>query len=171
MVMPIRIYGDPLLREKAMPIEDIDDGIRKLAQDMIDTMRAGDGIGLAATQVGRLVRLVVIEGHAVDDDDPEPLAFVNPEIVELSRSRSTFEEGCLSVPDIRSDVERPDALTLRYRTLDGEEITEEANGMYARVIQHEIDHLDGRLFVDHLGAARRNLLRKRLRELQRRSKE
>lgn len=170
MVMPIRIYGDPILREKAKPIGEVDDGIRELARDMIDTMRAGDGIGLAATQVGRMVRLIVIEGHVIDEEELEARVFVNPEILESSRTRISFEEGCLSVPDIRADVERPETLTLRYLTLEGKAITEEADGMYARVMQHEIDHLDGRLFVDHLGQARRNLLRKKLRELQVRSR-
>lgn len=171
MVLPIRIYGDPILREKAAPIEKIDDEIRRFAEDMIDTMRAGDGIGLAATQVGRLLRLLVIEGDAFDERDADARVFINPQILETSDTRAAYEEGCLSIPDIRADVERSESLRVRYLTPHGIEVTEDADGLFARVLQHEIDHLEGRLFTDHLGAARRNLLAKRLRELQRRSKQ
>ncbi len=166
MDLPIRIYGDPVLREVSRPVEGITDEIRKLADDMIHAMRDGDGIGLAAPQVGRLVRLIVLEGDVFGDGET-PRVFLNPEITHSSRARTTYEEGCLSIPGIRADVERPEEIVVRYRTLDGEEREEEAVDLPARVLQHEIDHLNGKLFIDHLGAARRNLLRKKLRELQR----
>ena len=135
---------------------------------MIEAMREGDGIGLAAPQVGRLVRLIVLEGDVFGKGE-EPRVYLNPEITEFSRSKSAYEEGCLSIPGIRADVERPDEIVLRYETLDGEKIEEEASELPARVLQHEIDHLNGKLFIDHLGIARRNLLRKKLRDLQRKA--
>ncbi|MBN1826214.1 MAG: peptide deformylase [Candidatus Eisenbacteria bacterium] len=167
MNLPIRWYGDPVLRRKAEEVDPSDGRLDGLIRDMIETMHEGDGIGLAAPQVGRSERLIVIDGSAFDGD--EPRAFLNPRILESSKGRVLYEEGCLSLPDLRADVERPEAVRVRYRTESGEEVEEEAEGLYARVLQHEIDHLDGVLFVDRLGAARRALLAKRLREIQRKT--
>ena len=169
MNLPIRWYGDPVLRRKAADVDPSGGRFDRFAEDMIETMREGDGIGLAAPQVGRSERLIVIDGSAFDGD--EPRAFFNPEILESSKTKTVYEEGCLSLPGLRADVERPEVVRVRYRMQDGEEVEEEAEGLYARVLQHEIDHLDGILFIDRLGAARRALLAKRLRDIQRKTEK
>ncbi|MBM3321627.1 MAG: peptide deformylase [Candidatus Eisenbacteria bacterium] len=171
MPHPIRLYGDPILRGHAREVEHFDEDLRAFAEEMIESMRAGEGIGLAAPQVGRSIRLIVVEAEAVGEDVEEPRVLVNPEIVALSKERTLFEEGCLSIPGVRADVERPDAITIRFRTTDGKTAKERAEGLYARVLQHEIDHLNGKLFIDHLGMAERNLLRKKLREIRERAAE
>jgi peptide deformylase len=163
------LYGDPILRGHAREVEHFDEDLRAFAEEMVTSMREGAGIGLAAPQVGRSIRLIVVEADAVGEDEEEPRILVNPEVVALSKERSLFEEGCLSIPGVRAEVERPDAITVRFRTLDGKGAEERADGLYARVLQHEIDHLNGRLFVDHLGLAERNLLQKKLREIRERA--
>ncbi|MFH1679667.1 MAG: peptide deformylase [Candidatus Eisenbacteria bacterium] len=166
---PIRLYGDPVLRGTAREVKSFDDDLRSFARDMIESMREGEGIGLAAPQVGRSIRVIVVEGDALGEGAEEARVLVNPEIVAFSKERSLFEEGCLSIPGVRADVERPDEIDIRYRTAEGTLVEERAEGFYARVLQHEIDHLNGKLFVDHLGTAERNLLRKHLREIQARA--
>ncbi len=170
MSLEVRLFGDPVLREKAVPVGEIGEELVALVQQMIDTMIAEDGIGLAAPQVGRNERLLVVDGAVFGDPDVAA-AYINPEITSFSRTKTLYEEGCLSIPEVRADVERPEAIRVRYTTLEGEEVEEELEGLHARVLQHEIDHLDGILFVDRIGATRRNLLRKRLREIQRRAKQ
>jgi peptide deformylase len=169
--LPIRIYGDPVLRGRARPVVSFDDDLRALAAEMVDAMHEGDGIGLAAPQIGRPVRLIVVDAGAAGDEGGEARVLVNPEITDRSPETCVYEEGCLSIPEVRADVERPESITVRYRTLSGEAAEVRAGDLFARVLQHEIDHLDGRLFVDRIGTAERNLLRKKLRELQRRSAE
>jgi peptide deformylase len=142
--------------------------LRPLVADMFETMYDEPGIGLAAPQVGVSKRLVVIAAVADDDEGKHvgaPLALVNPEILSSSPDLEPYEEGCLSVPGITENVIRPRAIRLRYTTLDGEQVERDAAGLLARVVQHEIDHLDGILFVDRLSLLKRQLLRKRLQRL------
>ena len=161
-------YGDPLLRLKSAPVTGDFAPLRPLVEDMFATMYAEPGIGLAAPQVGVSQRLVVI--GAVADDDAgrsvgKPMALVNPVIVWHSDDRLPFEEGCLSVPGISESVDRPRAIRFAYSTLEGEAVEREAAGVLARVVQHELDHLDGILFVDRLSLLKRQLLRKQLQRL------
>jgi len=161
-------YGDPLLRQKSAPVTGDFALLRPLVEDMFATMYAEPGIGLAAPQVGVSQRLVVI--GAVADDDAghnvgKPVALVNPVILWRSDDRVSFEEGCLSVPDINESVDRPRAIRFSHSTLEGEPVEREAAGLLARVVQHEVDHLDGILFVDRLSLLKRQLLRKQLQRL------
>ena len=157
---PVRIYGDPLLREKALEVHDVDDSLRTLIADMRDTMKAFNGVGLAANQVGVLQRVLVVD-VPLDDDRRAALAIVNPVIVARSGSDSG-EEGCLSIPGIFEDITR--ALHIKLRGLDerGQPLAFEAEGYLARALQHEVDHLDGVLFVDRLSLLKRQFLRRAL---------
>lgn len=156
-------YGHPALRIKAQPVGEIDDDIHKLVGDMIDTMRDAEGIGLAAPQVAESVAVCVVDLALIEEGAP-PKAYVNPEVLQESGSFS-MEEGCLSIPEIREDVIRPETVRVRYRDLSGEEHEETLSGMLARVLQHEIDHLNGILFIDKISPIKRKLLSKRLRKL------
>lgn len=163
-VSPIVVYGHPALRGKARAIETIDESVRKLARDMIETMEAAEGIGLAAPQVGETVAMCVVD-HGMIEEGEAPRAYLNPVIVEDGSETSTLEEGCLSIPDIREDVTRPEAIRFQYMTLDGVSHEEEIDGMLARVLQHEIDHLNGVLFVDRISPLKRKLLSNRLKKM------
>lgn len=164
-LLPIRTYGDPVLRRVAEPVGEITPEIRTLVADMIETMYAEPGVGLAAPQVGVSLRLIVIDPTA-GDEKGKAFAMVNP-VVKLSGDPVVMDEGCLSVPDIRADVTRPERVSVVYTTLDGEPAILDADDMVARIIQHEYDHLDGILFVDKINPVRRHLLRKELRALAR----
>jgi peptide deformylase len=163
-VLDIRLYGDPVLRRKAEPIEGIDDEIRELAADMIDTMYEADGVGLAAPQIGLSIRMLVADAEHAEGEGAARV-FINPEILEKD-GEWKFEEGCLSIPGIRADVVRPERIVLRYLDLDGNEQVEEMHELWARVLQHEIDHLDGKLFIDYLSQIKKTLIRKTLKELE-----
>jgi peptide deformylase len=154
-VRVLHVLGSPVLRERAAPIARVDDEIRRLVDDLFETMRAAKGVGLAANQVGIARRVAVVD---VGPDDPPPLVLVNPVIVERSEEHDTAEEGCLSIPDIFGDVERPSRVVVEALDLEGRSFRAEAQGYKARAIQHEIDHLDGILFLDHLSAVKRGLL-------------
>lgn len=161
----IRVYSDPVLREKALPVQEIRDVERKLAADMLTTMYASPiGVGLAAPQVGVLKRLIVID---LDRDDPEgtPLVLFNPKIHSLE-GETIEEEGCLSFPGITADVKRAAKAVVTAQGIDGEPIRIEGKDLLARALQHEIDHLDGILFIDYLSGLKRQLLRGKLRKLQ-----
>jgi peptide deformylase len=165
-VRPIRIYGDPVLRTKAAPVDGIDDEVRRLAADMLDTLADADGVGLAGPQVGESRRLIVVHPPAANDAPRrDPRVLVNPEIVERHGPQVAAEEGCLSIPGIYDEVKRPERVRVRALDLDGADVDIEAEGMLSRILQHEIDHLDGVLFVDRIGPMRRALLRRRLRDL------
>lgn len=164
----IRIYGDPVLRRKADKVEQFNETLKKTVDDMFEVMFAADGIGLAAPQVNISKAFLVI-GMPRENEEPERLFFANPEIVE-SRGESTFEEGCLSIPDIREDVIRPEWIRVQYQDINGNERILETDGLLSRVLQHEIDHLDGILFVDRISAARRSLLKNDLKKLSEKSK-
>lgn len=162
-VLPIIKLGHPSLRKKAEPVTSFDDGLRTLAANMIDTMRANDGIGLAGPQVNVLKRIFVIDVSLLVEGE-EAQAFINPEIVTRDGS-GDMEEGCLSIPGISAEVTRPDTISVRYQTLDGEEVEEELDDLFARVYQHELDHLNGVLFIDHLPTLQRKLLDPKLKKI------
>ena len=157
-LLPILRFPDPRLKKVAAPVPGIDDGIRRLAADMAETMYEAPGIGLAATQVDVHKRLVVID---VSEAKDELRVFVNPRIVACDGSQ-TGEEGCLSVPGIYDKVERAERVTVQFQDLDGNEHTLEAEGLLAVCIQHEIDHLDGKVFVDHLSQLKQTRIRSKL---------
>src|SRR4029453_6380033 len=154
-IKPLIILPDPILRQVSRPVERIDDQLRKLAGDMLDTMYDAPGIGLAAIQVAEPVRMLGI-ALAKEGEEPAPHVFINPEIVESSEERSVYEEGCLSIPDYYAEVERPASVRVRY--LDGEGNAQEmvADRLMATCLQHEIDHLNGVLFIDHISKLKRD---------------
>jgi peptide deformylase len=144
-----------VLKKKSVPVETVTDETRALMDDMLETMYAAPGIGLAAVQVGVPERIIVMD-LARDGEPPAPRYFVNPEIVQKNDSLAPYEEGCLSVPDIYETVERPDQVHIRYLNYQGEPVEEAADGLYAVCIQHEMDHLEGVLFIDHLSRLKRD---------------
>jgi peptide deformylase len=144
-----------ILKAKSQPVAAVDDDLRVLMDDMLETMYAAPGIGLAAVQVGEPKRVIVMD-LARDGEEPAPRYFVNPEIVWASEETAPYEEGCLSVPEIYDEVERPAKVRLRYLNYQGEQVEEEADGLYAVCIQHEMDHLEGVLFIDHLSRLKRD---------------
>ena len=148
-VLDIRVVGDPILREETSPVEQITDALRMLAKDMFDTMYLAKGIGLAAPQVGRSERLAVI------DVNDKAFVIINPEIIELDSKTAKAEEGCLSIPDVYGDVERPVRVRVRALDLEGKPFEVEADELLARCLQHEIDHLHGKLFIDYLSVLKR----------------
>jgi len=156
-------YGHSVLKRRAEEVVQLDADIAALIDDMFATMYGARGVGLAANQVGRLIRVAVVHPRG-EGDQGQPLALINPEILEYAGSE-VFEEGCLSVPGIFADLRRPERILVRFLDKDGHEETREFSGMPARVIQHEIDHLEGRLFVDHLSAMRKALLMKKLKAI------
>lgn len=172
-ILPIKIYGEPVLKRVASPVEKITDELRKLADDMIETMYDARGIGLAANQIGRTERIVVVDvdwARYEDEGKPivrTPTVMLNPEVLEESVEDETYNEGCLSLPGITGDVWRPRRIKFRYRTPDWEEIERDAGGLLARCVQHEIDHLNGILFVDRMPKAKRFLLSRQLAKLRR----
>ena len=150
----------PVLKTKAKPVTRVDEALRRLAADMFETMYKAPGIGLAAPQVGVSERLIVLD--VADGEERRPMMLVNPEIVWRSGERTTAEEGCLSLPGQFADVTRPAQVKVSYLSDNGEECQLEADGLLARCVQHEIDHLDGILFVDHLTALKRNMIMRKL---------
>ncbi len=155
-MLSIKIIGDDVLRKIADTITEFDENLKQLADDMIETMHENDGIGLAAPQVGISKRMLVTDVSDIDSNIG-PMVFINPEIID-SNGEVTLEEGCLSIPNIRESVTRPEEITLRYQNLDGEEKTEVFTDWLSRVIQHEIDHLEGILFTDYLSPVKQKLL-------------
>ncbi len=154
-------YPHPILKKKAEKVQKVDDELRKLLDDMLETMYASNGCGLAAPQIGVSKRIVVID-IAHEDEEPKPLYMVNPEIVWQSEEKEISEEGCLSVPGQRAEVERPAAVRIKYLDYDGKEQELEANDFLAVATQHEIDHLDGVLYIDKLSRLKRQMLLKKL---------
>lgn len=162
-VLPLVIAPDERLNQPSAKVEVVDDGIRKLLADMLETMYANDGIGLAAVQVGVPKRCIVMD-VAVREGRNEPIKLVNPEIVARAQQISVYQEGCLSFPDQFSDVERPESVTVRYLDEHGIEQTLQAEGIMATCIQHEIDHTNGVVFVDHISSLKRDMILRRLRK-------
>jgi len=166
-VLPIVIAPDPILKQKAKPVGSVDTEIRRLMDDMLDTMYAAPGIGLAAPQVGVLKRVIVID-VAREGEPPRPLRMADPEILWVSDDLNDHEEGCLSLPDAYEPVTRPARVGVRFRDETDTLREIEAEGLLATCVQHEIDHLQGTLFVDHLSNLKRNMI---LRKLQKRKKQ
>jgi peptide deformylase len=160
-IRPIIIAPDPRLKKRAAPVDAVDGEIRRLMDDMLETMYAAPGIGLAAPQVGVLKRVIVVDASR-KDAPPEPLFLANPELLWAGDEDSVYEEGCLSLPDQFADVARPEACRVRYLDKDNETQEIEAEGILATCIQHEMDHLEGLLFVDHISALKRSIILRRL---------
>jgi peptide deformylase len=160
-LLPIIVAPDPRLKVKAKTVTQVDDRIRKLLDDMVETMHAAPGIGLAAPQVGEALRILVID-IAKDGEPSQPRKFVNPEIVWASEELQPWEEGCLSLPDQFAEVERPKEVKVRYLDENGQKQEIHAAGLLAVCVQHEMDHLNGVLFVDHISALRRNMILRKL---------
>jgi peptide deformylase len=183
MILSIFQYGDPILRAKGKQIEKIDNNIRELAANMIETMHAAHGVGLAAQQVGMALQLTVLDVSQVEDRpstlrlngkevDPKasmPLVLINPKI-ELSAPMEIGIEGCLSFPEITGEIERAESIVARAQTLEDDRIEIEASGLLARAIQHEVDHLNGILFIDRMNSAAKAALSSRLKRLQKQTK-
>ena len=162
-LLPIITLPDPTLRIVSKPVETIDANIKRLASDMLETMYDAPGVGLAAIQVGQPLRLLVLDA-AGDEEEKQPLVLINPRILRLGDEMRLYEEGCLSLPDVRIDIERPAAVTVAYTDLDGKVHEREASGLMATVIQHEIDHLDGKLIIDFLTRLKRDMIIRRFKK-------
>ncbi len=173
-ILPIIQLPEPILRQPAEPIERVDDELRQTLDDMLETMYDAPGVGLAANQVGIARRFVVVDaGNDSDEAEGEdaggrnPICLINPEIVSLGGQTRVYEEGCLSLPDVRVEVERPTEITVRYIDRDGHPQELDADGLLATVIQHEVDHLDGKLIIDYLSSLKRNMIVRRFKKLAR----
>ena len=160
-LLPILVAPDPVLKTKATPVATVDDSLRQLMDDMLETMYDAPGIGLAAPQIGVSKRVIVMD-IAQEDEPKAPLCMVNPELVWVSDEDATYEEGCLSVPEHYADVVRPAEIRVRYLDRDGKQQELKTGGLLATVIQHEMDHLDGILFIDHLSSLKRNMILRKL---------
>jgi peptide deformylase len=170
----IIILPDKQLRLISKPIEKVTPEIRKLADDMFETMYDAPGIGLAAIQIAQPLRLITMDLAKPDQDGetkPEPRVFINPEIIASSEDLSVYEEGCLSIPEYYEEVERPAKVRVRYMDLDGKVHEEDAEGLYATCIQHEIDHLNGVLFIDHISRLKRDRIVKKFTKAKKRAED
>ncbi|WP_419907371.1 peptide deformylase [Hoeflea sp.] len=163
-IKPLVLLPDPVLRAKSEPIERVDDDVQALADDMLETMYDAPGIGLAAIQVGIPRRLLVVD-CSKEDEERNPIVVINPEIVARSDETSTYEEGCLSIPDYYAEVERPAHVTVEYVDREGKKQQVEAEGLLATCLQHEIDHLNGVLFIDHISKLKRDMVIKKFTKL------
>ncbi|MCD6355156.1 MAG: peptide deformylase [Prolixibacteraceae bacterium] len=166
MKYPITVYGDPLLRKTAKPIEKDSEEVSKIIENMWETMYYSDGVGLAAPQVGLSIRLFLVDASSGADEEPElkdfKKVFINPKIIETTGEKWIMNEGCLSLPNIREDVTRPDEVRIKYQDENFEEHDEVFKGFAGRIIQHEYDHLGGILFIDHLTPLKKRLLKGKL---------
>ncbi|HEY9010378.1 MAG TPA: peptide deformylase [Devosia sp.] len=165
---PILVLPDPRLRAVADPIEKVDDEVKQLAKDMLETMYDAPGIGLAAPQIGEMRRIVVMD-LAKEGEEPDPIVMINPEILKFSDETVVTEEGCLSIPELYYEVERPAEVTVRYTDLEGKTVQREATERLAVCMQHEIDHLDGVLYIDYLSRLKRDRVLKKFQKLAKRA--
>src|SRR5882757_9034979 len=170
MVYPIIMYGDPVLRKRAKEVEKGSLDIKAFVQDMFDTMYAAHGIGLAAPQIGKSVRIFVVDGTSLKEEEEEDMtgfkkAFINPVIIEEDGEDWEFEEGCLSIPNIRENVSRPETVRIRYADEDWNIKEEEYDGIKARIIQHEYEHLEGKMFIDYLSPLKKRMLKGKLNDI------
>jgi peptide deformylase len=168
MKRPILIHPDPRLKKACAPVPDLSDKLRLLADDMLETMYDAPGIGLAAPQIGMLDRLIVLDCAKADDGEaPRPLVMFNPQVVASSDERNVYEEGCLSIPDQYAEVERPKVVDVEWLDRDGTLQRETFDGLWATCVQHEIDHLDGKLFIDYLKPLKRQMITRKMVKLKR----
>ncbi|MEO0937884.1 MAG: peptide deformylase [Pseudomonadota bacterium] len=167
MKRPILLHPDPRLKKTAAPVADLSDALRALAKDMLETMYDAPGIGLAAPQVGEGTRLIVMDCVKNENAAPRPLIMFNPEIIAASEETNVYEEGCLSLPEQFADVTRPATVQVRWIDETGNEQTEEMDGLWATCVQHEIDHLDGKLFIDYLKPLKRQMITRKMVKMKR----
>ncbi len=165
-IKPLVLLPDPVLRKQSVDIERVDESVRALADDMLETMYDAPGIGLAAIQVGIARRMLVID-CSKDEEDKAPIVFINPQILSSSDERSIYEEGCLSIPDYYAEIERPAEIVVDYLDREGKQQQINADGLLATCLQHEIDHLNGVLFIDHISKLKRNMVVKKFTKLAR----
>ncbi len=166
-IRPILIHPDPRLKTVTDPVSDISDEIRALGADMLETMYDAPGIGLAAPQVGVLSRVLVMDCVKEEGAAPRPMVLINPQIIASSEETNVYEEGCLSIPEQYGEVTRPAEVEVRWLGLDGKEHTQGFDGLWATCVQHEIDHLDGKLFIDYLKPLRRQMITRKMQKLKR----
>ena len=162
MKRSILIHPDPRLKKSCAPVDDLSDDLRLLADDMLETMYDAPGIGLAAPQIGILSRVIVLDCEKEEGAAPRPTVMFNPRVIAESDERNVYEEGCLSIPDQYADVERPRIVTVEWMDRDGNAQVQEFDGLWATCVQHEIDHLDGTLFIDYLKPLRRQLITRKM---------
>ena len=167
MKRTILLHPDPRLKKMAEPVADIDDALRTLADDMLETMYDAPGIGLAAPQIGISQRLIVLDCVKQTDEPPRPIKMFNPEIVSASDALNVYEEGCLSLPEQYADVTRPAEVEVRWMDQDGAARQEVFTGLWATCVQHEIDHLNGKLFIDHLKPLKRQMITRKMVKMKR----
>ena len=167
MKRPILIHPDPRLKKVCAPVSDVSDELRALADDMLETMYHAPGIGLAAPQVGVMDRLLVMDCVKEENEAARPMVLINPEVVASSDEKNVYEEGCLSIPDEFAEVTRPKVVDVRWMDLDGKEQQETFDGLWATCVQHEIDHLDGKLFIDYLSPMKRQMITRKMQKLKR----
>lgn len=166
-IRPILIHPDPRLKKVAAPFEGVDDATCKLADDMLETMYDAPGIGLAGPQIAVMKRIFVMDCVKDEDAAPDPMVLINPQILWSSEDMSTYDEGCLSIPDQYAEVERPASVKVAWLGLDGKEHQETFEGIWATCAQHEIDHLNGKLFIDYLGSMKRQMITRKMQKLKR----
>lgn len=163
----ILIHPDPRLKKVAEPIADVSDDIRRLADDMLETMYDAPGIGLAAPQVGVLKRIITMDCVKSDDEEPRPMVLINPEVTWSSEDTGVYEEGCLSIPEQFAEVTRPAEVDVSWLGIDGKIHSERFDGLWATCVQHEIDHLNGKLFIDYIGNLKRQMITRKMQKLKR----
>ena len=166
-ILPILIHPDPRLKKMCEPVADIDDDLRALADNMLKTMYEAPGIGLAAPQIGVTKRMLVMDCVKEDEAPPQPMVLINPEILQSSDETNEYEEGCLSIPDQFGMVTRPSAVRVGFLDRNGDPQERDFEGLWATCVQHEIDHLNGKLFIDYLGAVRRQMITQKMKKLKR----
>jgi peptide deformylase len=165
MIRDILIHPDPRLKKPCEPVAEVTAELAQLAADMLETMYDAPGVGLAAPQVGVMKRILVMD--CIKDGPPEPMVLINPSVVWASEDLSSYEEGCLSIPDQYAEVKRPAQVKVRWTGLDGAEQERQFEGLWATCVQHEIDHLDGKLFIDYLGPLKRQMITRKMEKLKR----
>jgi len=167
-LLDLKYYGDPILRKETHSVKEFDSELERFAENMIETMTTNIGVGLAAPQIGDLRSLIIVDisSEEREEENMEPLILVNPDIIELS-GNCVIEEGCLSIPEVRVEVERPEEIRVMFRDVKGNKKDLKCDGILARVIQHEVDHLRGRLMIDYLSSVKRDLLKSKLQKISR----
>ena len=167
MIRSIVLHPDARLKKKSVEVENITDALIKLAEDMMETMYDAPGIGLAAPQIGVVERLIVMDCAKKEDEEPDPIIMVNPTIIASSEENSVYEEGCLSIPEHFAEITRPEFVQVEWIDLGGKQHSEEFNGLKSTCLQHEIDHLNGKLFIDYLGPMKRQLITRKMQKFKR----